>query len=485
VPMAKPVDTSRRVHPDLSLALGVLLAVVGGILQGLAADTLDGLFVALALLLLGGALVVVLVPGGAEMRAFLLSYGVCAVAGGLNQLYAQWAHQMPMTAPDAIGFYAVILPDPPYHTWYELENVWIGWSVIGRGAALAVQIWQYLYHGFREIGIARAPHIGLLCNAMTVGVSAGVTVRIGRLLYGNDRWRLRRTGTLFALSGMLALFGSIFMRDCFLLLLNTIMLWALVHFLERPTLRNYVYALAGTLLVTLGMWYLRQHTAYICGAFHMLALFCWYWRGRATLGRVWATLALPFILVGASAFIYQYVEAALEVLTRESAEYIEYTVKSSGADSLGVALVTSQPLPIRTVLGTGVLLAFPIPIWSYLAPGATEYELLKTWQAVYKLFVVPLALAGLLQVARRHLLIRKPLDGRFFIAAYTTLMVAAVAATSLETRHVGQCLPAIVLLAVLPDTRTKEGRRQVASMAVLWIGTLTLVHVAWAGLRFL
>jgi apolipoprotein N-acyltransferase len=72
-----------------------------------------------------------------------------------------------------------------------------------------------------------------------------------------------------------------------------------------------------------------------------------------------------------------------------------------------------------------------------------------------------------------------------FIALYAAGMLAAVAATSLETRHIGQFLPAFILLAAMPDTRQRKERRRVATMRFTWIAILGAVHLAWAGVRFL
>lgn len=149
-----------------------------------------------------------------------------------------------------------------------------------------------------------------------------------------------------------------------------------------------------TIFAGVSVWYLRKNSTYLFGLFHMLA-FCWYWRGRKSLGHVLTTIALPIILSFASAFVYQYFSASLDALATESENYVELAAKESQDDSLG-HVAGGQPAtacPGRT--GFREVLAFPIPLWAYLKPGATEYELIKTWQGAYMLFLLPLALAGL------------------------------------------------------------------------------------------
>lgn len=477
-----------RVRPRFSLAapLAVLLAAVGGALQGYTAGTLDAFFLALLLLVGGAAATALLFRGDLpELRVFLLSFGVCALAGGLAQAYSLSVFGIPMSTTDANNFFGAILPAPPFYSWLDLQTVWIGNSFLGRGAPLAVQTWQYLYHYFGELGFDHGHYLGTLFNALLVALTGAITVRTARVLFGADAWRLHRVGTLYALCGIFALFGGIFLRDSFTLFLNALVLWGLVRWLEHPTGRRYVLALVLTALSCACVWYLRRNSVYLFGLFHLLAWFCWYWRGEKRIGRLAATLFLPVLVTVASAVLLQYFAASIGVLTEESEDYVSLAAADSLDDSLGMALVVTQPLPVRAVLGSGVLLAFPIPLWSYLGPGATEYELIKTWQGVYKLFVLPLVFAGLVYVLREVRRRESHASGRLFIALYSISMVVAVAATSLETRHLGQFFPALLLLAVIPDTRVRDDRRMVRSMAALWVGVLVLVHLAWAGMRYL
>jgi hypothetical protein len=194
---------------------------------------------------------------------------------------------------------------------------------------------------------------------------------------------------------------------------------------------------------------------------------------------------LPVIIILSSAFIYQYFSASFNALTTESGNYVELAAIDSREDSLGMALVFTQPLPVRAVLGSGVILAFPIPLWGYIGPEATEYMLLKTWQGMYQLYLVPFFMAGLAMVVRGAMKKGGVSSAQMFVAIYVVLMLLAVGATSLETRHFGQFIPAMILLAAIPDTRQMVVRKRVKFIALGWISVLTVVHLAWAGLRYL
>ncbi|MCF6284951.1 MAG: hypothetical protein L3K26_07160 [Candidatus Hydrogenedentes bacterium] len=462
-----------------------MLVLIGSALQGYANGSLDAIFVSFALLVIGAIGVGVVFPGrGPELRVFLLTYGMCVLVGGLAQCYSLAIFGQPMSTNDANNFFGLLLTEPPYHSLQDLATVWIGDRFLGYGAPLAVVIWQYVYHVFLGLGFLHGPYIGVIFNALVVGLSGSLTVSTARELFGDDRWRLRRVGTLFAFCGIFWLFGAIMIRDCLSLFLNAAVLWGLVRTLNRPTERNLVLSVIITLCSSVCIWYLRKNSIYLFGLFYLLAFLCWYWRGKTGLGHVFATLSLPAVLLLSSAFLYQYFGATIGALLYTSEFYVGAAAQSSLNDSLGMALVVNQPPLIRGTLGSGVLLAFPIPLWAYIKAGATEYELIKTWQGLYKLYVLPLAFAGIWAVLHETFRSKKKMGAHFFIAVYAILMLVAVAGTSLETRHFGQFMPAVLLLAVMPDTRIRADRRRVQSMAFLWIGVLGLVHLAWAGMRF-
>lgn len=477
---ARPYKTSLAVPVTMFLAFG------GGAIVALANGTTDGFNAAALVLILGTGVAWLIFAGRApELRAFLLAYGVSVFVGGLAQSYSLATFDQLMSTTDANKFFGVLMEEPPYYTLNELSKVWTGTGFLGYGAPLAVLIWQQVYHFFSILGFQHGPYIGIIFNALIVGLSGGVTVATARELFGDDRWRLRRVGTLFALCGIFWLFGAILIRDCFTLLLNSAVLWGLVRLVSRPTLRNLIISALVTLCASACIWYLRKNSIYLFGLFYLLAFICWYWRGKTSIAHVFATLSLPAVLIVASAFLYQYFDATIDAVLYTSEFYEGSAAQSSQDDSLGMALVVNQPAPIRATLGSGVLLAFPIPLWAYLKADATEYELIKTWQGVYKLFLLPLAFAGFWIVVRQALHARATLNAGFFIAVYALLMLVAVAGTTLETRHFGQFMPAVILLAVVPDLRVRGDRRKARSMAYLWVGILGLVHLTWAGMRFL
>ena len=66
-----------------------------------------------------------------------------------------------------------------------------------------------------------------------------------------------------------------------------------------------------------------------------------------------------------------------------------------------------------------------------------------------------------------------------FLAVYMLMNVLAVVATSMEHRHLAQFMPAMMILAAVPDTREKEERRRVRGVMLGWFSLVILIHLVW------
>lgn len=468
------VDSSRTRGGSRSMAGPVALAcmLAGGALQGHANHTPDALLVATTLFAAGIALVSAVFPkSGAEVRAFMLSYGLCVLLGGLAQNYSLEFLGVLQSTIDAPTFYSEISATPPFTTMADLHPNF--------NSKLAVILWQYAYAVTWWVGLDYGPYTGVQLNALVVGFSGALTVRTARELFGNDPWRLRRVGTLCAWCGMFWLFGAVFLRDCFTLFLNTAVLWALARWLRRPNVNRVLFMALVVGLSSWAMLYFRQKSVVLFGLFGALAFSCWYLRGRLNPMRLLVISILPIGLLFGYVYLDHYIQTSLEYGVEKAEAYREFGEERSGDDSLGLRLVVNQPLPIRLVLGSGSMLLYPIPLWAYWQPGALDYDLLKSFQGVFQVVVAPLLLAGLLLAIRRIRARLKQESTLLFIVLYASLSLVSVVATTLETRHLGQFIPAFLILAAIPDTRVARERRLVRDISIVWIGVVLSVHALW------
>ncbi len=455
--------------------LAVLLVLVGSSMQGYACGAGEAVLVAVFFLVVGIAAVsLVFLRRREELRTFLLTYGICVFVGGLAQCYSLAVFDNPQSTIDAVlAYYPCMSPQPPFTTMDDIP-----WNLTGMAGAILT--WQQVYKLAWALGCEFGPYSAVMFNAFVMGLTGSVTVRTARELFGDDEWRLRRVGTLFALCGLFILLGSVLLRDCFTTFFCVLALWGIVRWLCRPTSRNLLFAVVASGIFIIAMMHLREKSMVMLGLFWFLALVCWLFAKRLDSARFGVSVLVTFAMLFGFVHLMSYIQYSRELQSEHIENTASHMVNESRDDSLAVRLVVAQPLPIRLVLGTGTLMVSPIPLWSGFSTGSIDGHCILGYNGIYQVVVLPLAFAGYLAVWRMVRRDRERATSGLFLAVYFVMNTLAVIATSLQQRHMAQFLPALMILMALPDTRKRNERKGVQTIAKWWFALVVLVHLAWA-----
>jgi len=178
-------------------------------------------------------------------------------------------------------------------------------------------------------------------------------------------------------------------------------------------------------------------------------------------------------------YILGYMQNVQKTQTIGMKSYDDLTARDSLSDSLGMNFVVNQPLPIRLVMGAGALMINPIPLWSNFNIRSADYLWIKGYNGIYQVVVLPLVLVGFIAVFRLFRIDRKRRIPFLFLVMYLLMNLGAVVATSLEQRHFAPFIPAIMILAALPDTRGMKVKKELRMITMWWFTVVVLVHLAW------
>ncbi|MBE3118090.1 MAG: hypothetical protein IMZ50_04945, partial [Candidatus Atribacteria bacterium] len=404
----------------------------------------------------------------------LLTYSSCVLAAGVAQCYSLAVFGNPQSTVDAFTFFAQISPEPPFATLDSLPPL---------NAPLAVVIWQQVYILAWWLRLDFGPHIAVMLNSLIMGLTAAVVVRTGRDLFGGDAWRLRRIGTLFAACGLFLLFGAVLIRDCFTTFLNTLVLWSAVRLLVHSRLRDLFLVGSLSVLSAYAMLFLRAQAVPFLALIAFVSVLCWFFSGRLNVVRLVFGLSVVLLVLIFAPSVTITAQAAKQLQADSLESYVEKATDSHSDQSLGMSLVVTQPMPVRLVFGIASLLISPIPLWAFFQLDSLDYDWFKGYNGLYQVVVVPLFATGVMVVLRAITRQRKRAIPFFFLLAYTTLAASAVALTSLEQRHLGQFVPAVIILAACPDTRCPATRRVYLKLSISWFVAVVLVNLAWVGLK--
>jgi hypothetical protein len=182
-----------------------------------------------------------------------------------------------------------------------------------------------------------------------------------------------------------------------------------------------------------------------------------------------------------AAFAMIYLQDMIAALDRGREGYAELARDQHTADSLGMALIWNQPLPVRMVLGSIYLYVFPIPFWSGFQLESV-YNVFKSANVVFFYFVLPLLAISILRLIR-HKQARSV--SVLFMLFLTLGFTLAIAGSSLETRHFGAFLLPIFVLATIPDLRERNVRLQYKRYLFVVLSGVIVVHLAWSVLKLL
>lgn len=451
--------------------ISTILILVGSGMQSYANMTFDATIVAMLILVAGIAVVGIVFSSKLfELQGFLLTYSVCVFVGGMAQCYSLAIFNNPQSTIDAFTFLNMISPAPPFRTMENMPLV---------NSPLAVFIWQQAYKFTWYFGFKFGPYTGVLFNAFVMGLSASITVRIARTLFGNDNWRLKRVIILFATCGLFILFGAVLIRDCFTTFLNTLVLLAITRWLVSSTNKNLITAIILIGVSAYFMVYLRFQTVLIFGIYTLMGFLFWILKSKINLLRLIIIFLTCFLVLISIPYVITYTQFTKDTQNQKMQKYAEFASTPNSSGSLGLKFVVKQPLPIRLIMGSGALMINPIPLWASFRFSSLDYHWIKGYNGIYQVIVFPLVIAGSIIIFRSYLKKGKSVVPLLFLVTYFIINLLAVVATSLEQRHIGQFMPAFILIAAFPDTRELKIKRELIKIFRIWFSVVILVHIAW------
>lgn len=317
-----------------------------------------------------------------ERRIFTRVFLVGFLMAGVAAVYANQLLDNSQLYSDAGGFYEMATTSPSrFLPLIQLEKLHEG--------ALAIKLWSAIYDFSSAMGFPRERYVVILINVCAVALSGVVTLKMARLVYGHDAKRFKRLILLFSICGLFWLLAGIHLRDSIDLLAVTSLAYAWLFFLQKPDL-SYRLILVTSASVMAGAYlgFLRGEFTFVPIATAMAATAA-LMLGVQSRRRLISYFLVIIGLGVAGWLVLTFGDTLQYTLIRGNQGYAELAADQHGADSLGVALILNQPIPIRVLLGSIYLFVFPIPFWSGFQLESV-YNVFKSFNVVFFYFLLPL-----------------------------------------------------------------------------------------------
>tara|TARA_R110000824_G_scaffold288508_3_gene476792 strand:- start:126628 stop:128085 length:1458 start_codon:yes stop_codon:yes gene_type:complete len=466
-----PVDMSvERSHGSLTTwYVNLALFFAGLILNSLAYVSVLPVAAASFFFAIGWVLLLVIGWGGEwEKMIYLRVFLVGWVAIGIAGVYVEILLDQLQLYSDAGGFFDLVRGATSGQSIEEIRDFTEG--------ALAVLFWREVYDFFATLGFPKERYIGVLVNVEAVSLSAVFALRMAQSIYGQDEQRFRRLILMFTWCGLYWLFAGIHLRDGLVLLVVVASMWIWLWYLKNPNLGIRLWALVGcSLMAGSTLTFLRTEFYFVPLALGVSGVTALIFRGDRQRMSLGSKLALLLGLLVVIAGIVWTWETLVGTLGRGAEAYLDLARTQSDPDSLGMALIVEQPLPIRLVLGTIYLYLFPIPFWSGFQLDSA-YALFKSFNVLFFYVLIPLLVMSFVKLWKDPIQ-RTP--AQLFLLFTTIGFSVAIAATSLESRHLGSFLVPVFLLALLPRLSEQKVRQAYFQLTIVFLLGIELGHFVW------
>tara|TARA_A100001234_G_C12630358_1_gene387944 strand:- start:404 stop:1774 length:1371 start_codon:yes stop_codon:yes gene_type:complete len=343
----------------------------------------------------------------------------------------------------------------------------------------AVSFWAFFYDLFSELGFSKIPHIGITINILLMTFSGALIFKSALKIYSEEADRANRLFYLYPFNGLILLFALTHLRDAFSFFLISLLLFSWISLIKNRQFLNFLGLILTNLICIFSFNYIRPEFLLIPLAlilsFFVSIVFVgeknnpFYFRGIKSLGIV--------IVISGSIVLFQ--SGIINFVDEAYQAYILLNQSLQNSSSLGTTLIVEAPLPIRLVLGSIYLYVFPIPFWAEL-DYRSLYHFFKFLNLIYFYFFVPLMILSIYYFFK--LKIYRSLINYFLLLSIVGFTVS-VALTSLETRHLGQFLPFLMLFSLIPPFKDKIEYLNYYKIFLFYISGILLVHILWIYLK--
>jgi len=409
-----------------------------------------------------------------ELRSYYVLFFLCCFWAGVSSLFPFHIDGFKFSSIDEEYFYN-------YSTSSNLS--FEGLFVSGTESVLAISTWNILYRAYGFLGIENLQYIGISFNILLVSLSIVFWIKVVRILFISDDSRLDYFISIYSLSGIYWLFGASHLRESFLLINFSILIYCWIVFLNRKKFKNKILIISISLLSIITLGLNRNEYFSLPAVLLIIFIISSYIEFDKSLKSLIKLFSLISFTLPIFYFLLKstYFSELTGIIEKRNIFYTSFSIQNAQEQSLGVSLILNQPSIIRVVLGSLYLFLYPIPFWTGFQT-ISSYSFLKTFQPFLMIFVIPRLIIGIYQIMTN---VKFKNVSFIFILLVSFIFTAVLAFTSIETRHFGMFLPLFYIIALIPDMNNIKIKNQVRIIFFILTFMLITLHFSWILLKFI
>lgn len=342
--------------------------------------------------------------------------------------------------------------------------------------ALAILIWDWCYRLASGFGLGYGAYIGIVVNILFMAGTSVVSAQMLGTIIGYNPKRYLTLFLAFSFNGLFILFAVSHIRDAFVCFAITFFVSFWARFLTNRTIYLFFLLIPMSILCFFTLRYLRSQFQFLpIGLLGAAILSLMIAKDGPRSQRMWSRILGIGAAFGLLVVLQTFGSDMSSAVDNGREGYSRGAVETATNQSLGLALVVNQPLPIRLIFGSAYSILMPLPVWAELGTGSI-YHLCKSLGAIFAYFLVPALLARawcMLKIPRQRV------ASVIFLLTIFTSFLMATSISSMEGRHVAAFMPLAIVATLAGSTEIASYRIARARIQFCLLTAIGVAHLVW------
>ncbi len=409
---------------------------------------------------------------------------ICYLFSGLTELLIGIYNSGSVVGPDATRFYDAA-SDPLWDFRSYISTSLSGYNettLYGlKEDFVPLLIWNKIYYFLNSINYPTGRYIGSSINTFLLLLTSYLGLDIARNIFKVNKNKENIYQFLFCSNAMFWMFGSIILRESFILLTISFSIYLWLKWINKKDKVNTIYLLLYSILSFYSLEWFRGGLSNIPIIFLIsycvsILIKCIYER-KILLWQLLLFLGIPSLLLATSPDLSN----ITDYITNRFDAYNASSLVQARSDSLGMQFIINQPIPIRVFTSTLYILLNPFPIWAGQGDVISAYHFFKSFFAIYNYFTIP----GLILIINNKFRNIRAIDvKKLFLIISFIFIVMLLGFTSMETRHLGGFYLLYILIMLDFDFSSRIFMKNYFSLLNLFFILLFTLYMLYIFYKF-
>lgn len=460
----------------------LLFFTCGTFIQSISYDSFDPILFSIIFLIKGYVILKIFDFSKLEQSFFYFYLSLSLFFSGIAAIYINQLEVDNFNTPDAGNFYRW----SAVHDWvgyYSLFDTLDHDSKNFTEGGLAIYFWRMFYDFYYFIGFEKNHFIGIYINNLLVALAGITALRTVALVYEDNFQKKKLFILFFSFASIHLIYATIHLRDSFIVLFISILLYFWINFIKNLNFKNFLYVLIISVLFSISFMFLRTEYTYLPVVFLFIYTLSTFFSSNIFKNMtpnkyILAIFSLSFVLIIFSVYVPGIYSAIIKAYTNYNEVIFEFFPKGT---SLAAMFIVDIPIYLRAFIGPIYLLLYPIPFWDGFITN-NSFSFLTSLNTLFMFYWTPILFTAIYMIIFDDSFKKTEL---YFCSLIFIIFMIGVSLTSIDPRHLGNFLfIGIIFSLIFSDLKPKHKIIYYLIISI-WFFGISIIHLLWFVLKMI